>query len=257
MTKVSVNDMVQWTAGGVDQFAEPKKVRIVSDCGEYCFVEGGNTGLPVGQVTVVVPARETEEAPRAEYVEPDTSFPEVELHVVSEFIPVRGPLTIDIPQPEDERFTFFWHGPFSQWHRCRFTVNGVLYNCAEQYMMAGKARLFTDFNALQKIMAATDPSIHKKVGRAVRGFDEGKWNAVAKEVVYNGNHAKFTQNPTLLKALLDTYGTTLVEASPYDKIWGIGMHATDRNAQRRATWQGKNWLGEVLTQLRNDLCKKG
>ena len=71
--------------------------------------------------------------------------------------------------------------------------------------------------------------------------------------MFQGNYAKFTQNPDLLKTLIDTIGTTLVEASPYDKVWGIGLAEDDPKALNRETWEGTNWLGEVLTDLRTYL----
>jgi ribA/ribD-fused uncharacterized protein len=156
-----------------------------------------------------------------------------------------------------ERFTFFWHGPFSQWHPARFVVDKVIYTCAEQYMMASKARFFDDRQALRLILESTSPRAQKQTGRTVRNFDAGKWNAVAREFVYTGNKEKFTQNADLWEKLKSASGTTLVEASPYDRIWGIGLRADDPRAQRRETWQGKNWLGETLTRLRDDLIKDG
>lgn len=155
-----------------------------------------------------------------------------------------------------EQFTFFWRGPFSQWHRCSFTVDGVTYNCAEQYMMHQKALFFEDNDTAKKIMEATNPKIQKALGRKVTPFDEHKWSGVARDVVLKGNLAKFKQNPDLLEKLLSTTGTTLVEASPYDKIWGIGLAEDDPKAQDRTTWRGKNWLGQVLTAAR-DLIEQG
>jgi ribA/ribD-fused uncharacterized protein len=154
------------------------------------------------------------------------------------------------------KFTFFWNGPFSQWESCTFKVDGITYNCAEQYMMAKKAKLFKDEDTYEKIMEATHPREQKKLGRQVKGFHADRWNNVAREIVYEGNHAKFTQNPKLLKKLLETKGTTLVEASPYDCIWGIGMREGDKGVNDRSNWRGKNWLGEVLTGLREDLIDK-
>ena len=154
-----------------------------------------------------------------------------------------------------EKFTCFWNGPFSQWCDAEFEVDGIKYNCAEQYMMAEKARLFEDQDTLEKIMASKFPREQKKLGRAVKNFDEDKWNNVAKDVVYKGSYAKFTQNKRLMDRLIETKGTTLVEASPYDRIWGIGLGEFDPNAYDRSKWQGKNWLGEVLTKLREDLLK--
>jgi ribA/ribD-fused uncharacterized protein len=153
-----------------------------------------------------------------------------------------------------EKFTYFWgEAPFSQWCDSTFVIDGITYSCTEQWMMAEKARLFGDTETLALIMEAQLPSDQKKLGRKVKGFNVDKWNAVAKDVVYKGNYAKFTQNPAMKECLLATIGTTLVEASPYDKIWGIGMSAFDAMGRSREEWKGLNWLGEVLTQLRNDL----
>lgn len=155
-----------------------------------------------------------------------------------------------------EKFTFFWRkeSPFSQWHPCRFTIDGVTYNCGEQYMMARKAQLFDDHRSLAAIMATSDPYVMKTRGRAVRGFRGERWDPLAPHVVYVANLAKFGQNANLLEALRATEGTTLVEASPSDRIWGIGLRETDPAAQSRSTWRGANKLGEVLTRLRNKLC---
>lgn len=152
-----------------------------------------------------------------------------------------------------EKFTFFWKGPLSQWHKSNFVVNGVGFNCAEQYMMAEKASIFSDKLTYEKIMNTSSPKEQKYFGRQVAEFDVDFWNRVAKKVVYKGNWAKFTQDNNLKSLLLATEGTTLVEASPYDKIWGIGLGKSDPRAQSRDTWQGKNWLGETLTKLRDDL----
>lgn len=156
-----------------------------------------------------------------------------------------------------ESFTFFWReteplGEFSQWFPCSFTVDGVTYNCAEQFMMAGKAKLFNDPATLAKIMKETDPHQQKKMGREVKNYLDPVWSQNAKDIVYNGNYAKFSQNPNLKELLLNTQGT-LVEASPYDRIWGIGLAANDKRAKIREAWRGTNWLGEVLTRLRENL----
>ena len=102
-------------------------------------------------------------------------------------------------------------------------------------------------------MAAIDPSDQKRYGREVKGFDKDKWDAVARDVVYKGSMAKYTQNHDLKRDLLATVGTTLVEASPKDNIWGIGLAKSDPRAQDRSTWKGKNWLGETLTKVREDI----
>lgn len=157
-----------------------------------------------------------------------------------------------------EKFTFFYRtqNVFSQWHPCRFTIEGIEYNSAEQYMMQQKALLFGDTETAEKIMLKSEPRDQKALGRQVAGFDWEIWEVKAKEIVYKANHAKFTQNETMLKQLLATEGTTLVEASPSDTVWGIGYTEDHPNALNRNTWRGTNWLGEVLTQLRADLIGK-
>ncbi|MEN1988308.1 NADAR family protein [Paenibacillus hubeiensis] len=157
-----------------------------------------------------------------------------------------------------EKFTFFWRtaSPFSQWHPARFTVNGTSYSSAEQYMMHQKALLFGDQAIADNIMKANSPSVQKKLGRQVAGFDQAVWEEHCRRIVYEGNYAKFTQDEQLLKALLDTKGTTLVEASPDDRIWGVGLAEEDPRIRNRSTWRGSNWLGEILTRLREELIGK-
>lgn len=149
----------------------------------------------------------------------------------------------------EEKFTFFWQGPLSQWHMCKFTVHHVEYNCTEQWMMAEKARLFNDRDTESLILKAKSPKEQKALGRQVKGFNEDVWNQHDMDIVENGNYAKFTQNMQLLKILLAGEGTTFVEASPYDKIWGIGLAANDPRATVRSQWKGQNKLGIVLTRL--------
>lgn len=154
-----------------------------------------------------------------------------------------------------EQFTFFWSGPFSNWHPSKFEVDGVKYNCSEQFMMAEKARLFNDQDTLAKILASSNPKDQKACGRLVQKFNKDKWEAVARDVVYKGCLAKFSQNPDLKEALLATVGTSMVEASPYDRIWGIGLAKDDPRAKDRSKWRGTNWLGETLDRVREELLK--
>jgi ribA/ribD-fused uncharacterized protein len=151
-------------------------------------------------------------------------------------------------------FTFFFTAasPFSQWHPCRFVVDGRAFNCAEQFMMHGKAMLFGDEATAAKILASDAPKTHKALGRKVTPFDDATWKASREAIVRAGSRAKFTQNPHLLEQLLATHGT-LVEASPFDRIWGIGLRATDPRAQDPKTWRGQNLLGTILTELRDEL----
>ncbi|RKH36870.1 NADAR family protein [Corallococcus sicarius] len=162
-------------------------------------------------------------------------------------------------EARSERFTFFWQqdSAFSQWHPSVFEVEGVRYTCAEQYMMAGKARLFGDTRVLEQILRAATPKQHKALGRKVSPFDAAVWERERERIVYEGNHAKFTQHRMLLDTLLGTAGTVLVEASPMDRIWGVGLNAEDPRIQDPATWRGLNLLGKVLTRLREDLLAQG
>lgn len=152
-----------------------------------------------------------------------------------------------------EQFTFFYGGPASQWAAGDFTIEGVVYNCAEQYMMAEKARLFNDDDALKIIMGTNNPKIQKATGRTVHHFDAHKWDANRKLIVYRANLAKFTQILEYREWLLATDGTTLVEASPWDTIWGIGLDSSDPRAKDRSTWMGTNDLGEIVTHVREDI----
>jgi ribA/ribD-fused uncharacterized protein len=154
-------------------------------------------------------------------------------------------------------FVFFWNGWPSQWYPSEFTVGGVRYVCAEQFMMAEKARLFGDEATRKKILGTRSPRDHKALGRKVTPFDEKRWTAACREIVYQGNVAKFEQSPDLLELLLATGDKTLVEASPSDCIWGIGLAADDGRAMDRSAWRGTNWLGEALMRVRADLRARG
>ncbi|OPG08048.1 NADAR family protein [Microbispora sp. GKU 823] len=162
------------------------------------------------------------------------------------------------------RYLYFWgHRPardggvgpgcLSQWWPVTFTEDAHTFASAEHYMMAHKAWLFGDTRAAEQILAAGHPGEAKKLGRAVRGFDEQLWNAHRFGIVVRGSIAKFGQNPELRHYLLATAGRVLVEASPLDRIWGIGLTADDERAASPATWQGLNLLGFALMEARDAL----
>jgi ribA/ribD-fused uncharacterized protein len=153
------------------------------------------------------------------------------------------------------KYTFFFTeaSPFSQWYRCTFTLDGQRFGCAEQSMMYGKARLFGDADVAAQILAADHPRQHKALGRKVTPYDDAVWHANRDRIVMESNRAKFAQNPELRALLLATEGE-LVEASPYDKIWGIGLSASDPRAQDPKQWRGQNLLGKILTALRQELA---
>ncbi|WP_431900878.1 NADAR family protein [Nonomuraea sp. bgisy101] len=163
------------------------------------------------------------------------------------------------------RYLYFWgHQPardggigpgcLSQWWPVTFTEDGHAFASAEHYMMAHKAWLFGDDDAASAILSAGHPGEAKKLGRTVRGFDEQTWNAHRFDIVVRGSVAKFGQHDALKRFLLGTAGRVLVEASPHDRIWGIGLVASDARAASPATWQGQNLLGFALMAAREALA---
>lgn len=163
------------------------------------------------------------------------------------------------------KYLLFWgHQPkadgqpgphyLSQWWPCGFTVDGVDYASAEHWMMAEKARLFDDSAALARILAAPTPAEAKNLGRLVHGFDDAAWNAVRFEAVVAGNVAKFGQDPELRAYLLGTVNRVLVEASPRDRLWGIGLSAGNDQAADPRRWRGLNLLGFALGEARERLA---
>lgn len=143
----------------------------------------------------------------------------------------------------------------TQWYIAPFTVDGTEYACAEQYMMAQKAILFDDKGMLPKIMATTDPGVMKKLGRLVKNYDEKIWTEHRIDIVTKGNICKFTdpRNKVLKEYLLSTGEAQLVEASPLDRIWGIGLDATQASATLPSEWPGMNLLGKILMDVRKRL----
>lgn len=156
-----------------------------------------------------------------------------------------------------EEMVLFWESDEipSQWYPSNFIVDGIEYNCAEQYMMAEKARLFEDEETLDEIMDTDSPREQKRLGRIVKGFDEEAWNKVAVDIVTKGNFAKFSQNLEMKEWLLSTQDKILVEASPYDRVWGVGLRENDSRILDREQWNGTNWLGEALSNVRDMLTE--
>jgi len=165
----------------------------------------------------------------------------------------------------NEDFIFFWgHTPdkrgmisaccLSQWWMCDFSENGKKFNCAEQYMMYNKAVTFGDSEYAEKIMKSSDQKQIKDYGRMVRNFDPEVWDSVKTDIVVKGNMLKFSQNPELKKYLTGTGYKILVEASPYDKLWGIGMQKGAKGCTVPAMWNGENLLGFALMEVRDMLA---
>ncbi|PQA94734.1 hypothetical protein B0A69_09810 [Chryseobacterium shigense] len=163
---------------------------------------------------------------------------------------------------QSPEFLFFWghtvkdqitKSCFSQWFPLQFEENGSIYKTAEHYMMAGKAKLFNDQDILEKIVKTETPDKAKSLGRKVKNFDPKLWDAHKYEIVKNANLLKFSQNSKFKDFLLSTDDKVLIEASPYDRIWGIGMLETDSRAKDPALWNGENLLGFALMEVRDEL----
>jgi ribA/ribD-fused uncharacterized protein len=156
-------------------------------------------------------------------------------------------------------FVLFWKtakgsissGCFSQWQYSPFVIDNREYLYAEQFMMAEKARLFDDGETLEKILGANNPRAMKSLGRLVKNFNADRWEEAKYRIVLYGNYYKFMQNEELKNYLISTNEKVLVEASPYDKIWGIGLDANDKRAYNPNEWRGENLLGFAIMEIRN------
>lgn len=162
------------------------------------------------------------------------------------------------------KYLFFWgHRPskngsvtascFSQWWEQSFTVDKIDYASAEHWMMAEKAKLFGDADTKELILKAKSPGEAKKLGRKVKKFDPIKWDQEKYTIVINGNFHKFQQHPEMREFLVNTGKRVLVEASPVDPIWGIGLAADNEAAQHPIRWKGENLLGFALMEVRDKL----
>lgn len=144
-------------------------------------------------------------------------------------------------------------GCLSQWWPAPFSDGERTYATAEHWMMWHKAMLFGDTEVAGRILAAGHPHRAKSLGRQVRGFDQATWEARRHDIVVAGSVAKFAQHDDLREFLLGTGERVLVEASPLDRVWGIGLAADDPHAEDPARWQGANLLGFALMAARDAL----
>ncbi len=154
---------------------------------------------------------------------------------------------------------YFVGGPFSQWWMSDFEAAAwpsmveCKWTSCEQYMMAAKALLFHDVEVYEQITTVDDPKIIKGLGRDVRNFDQTIWELNAREIVYRGNMAKFSQNQDLKRYILDTNDRSFVEGAIYDDVWGVKLSWADPAIEDCRNWKGTNWLGQVLDRVYRDL----
>jgi len=154
-----------------------------------------------------------------------------------------------------DKYVFFWGGIYSQWYKANMEIDGVTYNCCEQFMMHQKALLFKDYEIAKQILAEKNPKTQKELGRKVEGFDKGLWDKVCFSIVYKGNLAKFTQHEDLKQELIQTGNRVLVEASPFDTVWGVGLGEETPQVDSPSTWRGTNLLGFALTTVRGEISE--
>jgi ribA/ribD-fused uncharacterized protein len=161
---------------------------------------------------------------------------------------------------ENKDFTFFWSGPFSNFYTTYFVdSDNISYNCSEQYYMAKKALFFKDFEVYKLIMDEKNPKNQKKLARTIKNYSDKEWyggSIPAKKYMFEGNFLKYSQNEKLKNLLLETSPTRLVEASPYDTIWGVGLSEQSILIHSPSSWRGKNWLGDILTEIREKIKRE-
>lgn len=166
------------------------------------------------------------------------------------------------------KYIFFWghtkdrskevrNFAFSQWYESPFMVGNDIYKTSEHWMMAQKAALFENHQIFDKIISCDKPGEAKELGRRVMGFDESIWKQKRRNIVRLGNIHKFNQNRELGEYLLKTGDRILVEASPVDTVWGVGLAADNEDIQSVYQWQGLNLLGFVLMEVRDFLSEFG
>jgi len=167
-----------------------------------------------------------------------------------------------MPNLFNEEYLFFWghtqkeeidRSCLSQWYPSCFVIDDTMYLTAEHYMMVQKALLFNDKETIIKILETNSPKEAKRLGRLVKNYDNDTWHRISLDVVIKGNIAKFQQNNKLGDFLKSTGDKIIVEASPYDKVWGIGMSMNDPDILDESKWRGKNLLGKALMKARESL----
>ena len=152
-------------------------------------------------------------------------------------------------------YVFFWGSVFSNWYPCIFIYENQRFNNSEQAFMWEKARFFKDEVSADAILRETNPRYAKALGRKVKGFKAEPWMVNGFTFMVAVNYAKFSQITDLKETLLSTGDRTLVEASPYDKIWGIGLSQDDDRCLNEIEWRGMNLLGQALMNVREKLNK--
>lgn len=148
---------------------------------------------------------------------------------------------------------YFWGSELSNWYKCKFEYKNHKFDNSEQAFMWEKALYFNDTETAEKILNEPNPKQNKKLGREVKNFNSDEWLKVSYQIMVDVNYAKWSSNIKLKQLLLSTGDKTIVESSPFDKIWGIGLHWSDDRVLDEKKWEGMNLLGKCLMQVREKL----
>jgi len=146
---------------------------------------------------------------------------------------------------------------FENGYDAKIVVDGVTFPTVEHYYQWSKAKMFGDADAEKKIMKTASSKSVKTYGKKVKNFEEEKWDEKKIEIMRIGLRAKFSQHPELKDLLVSTKDRPIGEADPRDKYWGIGTGADTSKAKDPAKWPGKNMLGKLLTDLRDEFSGDG
>lgn len=148
---------------------------------------------------------------------------------------------------------FFWGSEFSNWYSCKFEYEDNEFFNSEQAFMWKKALHFNDRNIAEEILKTANPKRAKELGREIKNFNADEWLKVSFDIMVEVNIAKYSSDPYLRDILESTGNKTIVEASPTDSLWGIGLHWSDDRVLDESKWQGMNLLGEALMKVRRIL----
>lgn len=154
---------------------------------------------------------------------------------------------------EKLEFVFFWGGHYSQWAASPFYHDGNYFPTAEHFMMYHKCMAFKDTQRAQMVLDLEGPDQVKAVGRQIEAYTDAVWDAIRFDIVVMGNVLKFSQNPDFFEVMRNDCEKCIVEASPYDRIWGIGRSETDPNLDDVDEWDGLNLLGYAIMEARERL----
>lgn len=151
-------------------------------------------------------------------------------------------------------YIFFWgdNDVFSNFYNTSFEYHGINVDSSEQAFMMEKAWAFKDTEIARDIYHARSAQEAKKLGRQVRNYDDAVWSRIRYDKMVKVLRVKFSDSD-LTEKLLATGNRILVEASPYDKIWGVGLSEATPKVLDPKNWQGQNLLGKALMQVRAEL----